>query len=68
MQIKINFFGRCESDFESDDLFFCKKFLWKVKKSERWLKRKKYGEEESAKRNKCWAVHSKVKRINIALV
>ena len=48
-QVKQILFGGWESDFKYGDLLY-KKFLWEVKKSERWLE-KKNGEDESVKRS-----------------
>ena len=54
-------------EIKSGDLFFYKKSLLKVKKSENWLEKKKWryddGEDKSAKRCKCWTLHSWVGRI-----
>ena len=41
------------NELKSCDLFFYKKFLWKVKKKIREVIREKNGEDERAKRNKC---------------
>ena len=49
-------------ELQSGNLFFYKKFLWKVKNQRVYL-RTKNGEDESATRNKCWTVHSLVERI-----